>query len=150
MFALILAASGLLLLFVVLRFVASIQHTHVLNWSNGSVTLSSSVVLTGQEEINVGIAIAPSSTNQQIANFAFTLAKLQGVYILSDQNLTLKTNSTGSPQDTITITANEPFEWNNTSGIAAPFAGSVTALYVTTGAILASANLNIKTLVVSP
>jgi hypothetical protein len=144
------AALAVLLAAALAVAIAQIQHTLTSNWSNGSTTLASSVILTGQEELNIGIVIATGVTNQQITPFSFTLAKLQDIYILSDQDLTLKTNSTGSPQETLTIKANQPFAWYVGSGIPAPFAGNVTALYVTTGAIPASANLNIRTLVQSP
>jgi hypothetical protein len=64
--------------------------------------------------------------------------------------MTLKTNSTGSPQETLTIKANKPFAWNINSGVPVPFAGNVTAVYATTGVLTADANLNVRGLVTIP
>jgi hypothetical protein len=144
------AALALLLSAALVRAVSQIQHTLTLNWASGTNSFNTSTILTGQEEINFSGAIAPATTNQAVPSFAFTLAKLQDVYITSDQDVTLKTNSSGSPQETLTIKAGKPFCWYKDSGVAAPFAGDVTALYVTTGAIGADANLDIRTLIQSP
>jgi hypothetical protein len=146
----LLAALTLLLAWGLVRLVAQVQHTLTYNWSNGSVTLAQSVVCVGQEEINVGIVIPSSTTNKLLTGFTFTLANLQDIYILSDQDMTLKTNSTGSPQETLTIKANKPFAWNINSGVPVPFAGNVTAVYATTGVLTADANLNVRGLVTIP
>jgi hypothetical protein len=144
------ALAVLVLAAALARGVAQIQHTLTVNWSNGSTTLAQSVILTGQEEINIGILIPSSTTNKLLTGFAFTLANLQDIYILSDQDVTLKTNSTGSPQETLTIKANKPFGWYKDSGIPAPFAGNVTAVYATTGVLTADANLSTRGLVTIP
>lgn len=37
----------------------------------------------------------------------------------------------GTPQDTISLTAGIPFQWDSSSGLACPFAGAVTGFYAT-------------------
>jgi len=56
---------------------------------------------------------------------------LQAIEIYSNQNLTIKTNSASTPQDTIAVTANVPILWDIQSIHPCPFAGAVTAMYVT-------------------
>ncbi len=130
--------------------VGVITHTFTLNWSSGNNNLLATVTATGQEEINISISIAGSTTNQQLpAGFAFTLAKLQSIYILAAGVLTLKTNSSGSPQETLTLAANEPIVWIAGAGMPALFAGNITAGYVTNAAGTAT-QLDIRCNVVSP
>lgn len=122
-----------------------ITHTVTKVWQgSNSLPLSQSVSLTALEELNFDFTLAASTTNQQI-NLAFVKADLQSIFISSNQTITLKTNSTGSPQDTLTITAGDPFQWDINSGIPNPFAGSVTTAYLTNGTA-SGANVSIRTL----
>jgi hypothetical protein len=120
----------------------AITHTINLNWqSGGGGFISKSVTLTGIEENNRDQSVAASTTNLLVP-LAFVVADLQSIYIFSDQDLTLKTNSSGSPQETITLKANKPLAWYKDCGLPVPFAGDVTALYVTNaGATLANFSL---------
>lgn len=61
------------------------------------------------------------------------MSALASVYILSDQDLTLKTNSTGSPDDTIILTANKPVIWYAGCGWTNPLTVDVTKFYLTNG-----------------
>ena len=122
----------------------SISQTLSLNWSESGQSLTQNVTLTGSEELNISASIAGNTTNEQHA-LAFTQSLLQSIYISSDQALTLKTNSSSVPQDTLTIAANKPFCWYSGCGIANPFANNVTSLFVTNAGSTA-ANLNIKCL----
>jgi hypothetical protein len=54
---------------------------------------------------------------------------LQSIMITSDVAATLKTNSTGAPQETITLAAGIPFFWFIGSGLVNPFAGDVTKFF---------------------
>lgn len=142
---------GLLTALVCLAlFVRIISHTFTINWSSGNNNLQGTVTTTGQEEVNISISIPSGATNQALpAGFAFTLAKLQSIYILADGALTLKTNSSGSPQDTIAIAAAEPIDWRIGAGMPALFAGNITAGYVTNPGGSA-VQLDIRCNVVSP
>jgi hypothetical protein len=125
----------------------SITHTLGKTWAGGagSVGLQKTIAITSDAELNFDLAVPVSTTNELLA-WAFTLTKLKSVYISSDNALTLKTNSSGSPQETLTLGAGDVIQWDNTNGLVAPFAGNVTALYVTNGSSTLIANLSIRTL----
>lgn len=77
-------------------------------------------------------AIAASQTNKEI-DIAFVRANLKSFVFWADQDLTLKTNSSGSPADTIAYKKNTRFVWSNDEYSAIPFSADVTKFYVTTG-----------------
>jgi hypothetical protein len=66
---------------------------------------------------------------------AFAVAKLKAIKLTSDVALTLKTNDSGSPQETISLAAGVPLDWYYGCGLAVPFAGNVTKIYATEGGI---------------
>ena len=45
------------------------------------------------------------------ANLAMDISQLKAVILLSDKTVTLKSNSSGSPDDTLILTANVPLFW---------------------------------------
>lgn len=110
----------------------SITNTFTFGHSGGDVSLADTVAEVAAVAQSGSFTVAGSTTNQQ-EGFSWTNANLRGVYLKSDQTLTLKTNSTGSPQDTLTITAGVPFVWVFGSGITNPFAGNVTQTFWTNG-----------------
>lgn len=107
--------------------------------SGNSGSLSGTYAVTGSAEISITESYNASSVNvpQGIA-FGATGSNpgsLVAVMLLSTSNMTIKTNSSGSPQDTISLAANVPIEWDSQSGLACPFAGAVTEMFVScTGA----------------
>jgi len=62
---------------------------------------------------------------------AFVKANLQAFYLKADQNCTVKTNNSATPQETITLLANVPFVWWKSSGLTNPFGGDVTTAFLT-------------------
>jgi archaellin len=153
MLALLLIVAAVLV--AVLMSTGLITHTYTLGWagSNGGTPVSSLVPITGNIEINVNETVAHGSTNQQV-HIAFVVAKLQSIRIAvtpvsgsTAVALTLKTNSTGSPQETITISATQPFEWIAGSGIPVPFGGDISTMYFTNADGAIDDTLDIKALV---
>lgn len=136
---------GLPMLALLALLLGTITQTYTFTFQEGTTQISQSVTLTGIIENNLSVTVPGITTNQQEA-LAWTNAKLQGIYIYSDQTLTLKTNSNSAPQDTITITGGSPFVWTESSGVVNPFAGNVTTTYWTNGGTT-TANLTVKTLV---
>jgi hypothetical protein len=124
----------------------SISHKFDFTWSNGGTPVTGSVSPTGDTEDNREFTVAGTTTDQQVA-LAFTKTKLQAILISSDQTVTLYTNDlhSGTPQDTITITANKPFVWYTGSGIANPFGGNVSTSYWS-NAGASTATVKVKTL----
>jgi hypothetical protein len=72
--------------------------------------------------------VPDASTNVQFL-LAIDISAAKVVSLLADQNLTVKTNSSGSPQETITLVAGRPKVWN--TGDTAMFAGDVNSIFVT-------------------
>jgi hypothetical protein len=66
---------------------------------------------------------------------SWTLAGLQSILLLSDKNVTIKVNSSGSPDATISLKAGSPLVWSRSDAYYAyPFGSgsTVTNLYITT------------------
>lgn len=124
-----------------------ITHYHVINWQgqNGA-SLSNTVVLTGNAEINLSESIANASTDLSVA-YAIAHAALQAFYMTSDQAVSVAFNAAhgGSPLIVIALAAGVPYEWNASSGIANPFSSDVTGLFINNSSGSA-ANFNIRSL----
>lgn len=112
----------------------AISHTLTRNWNDGVGSIGGSETVSWGAGPQIDEAI-PSNQTDLLVAFAFTNAKLKAIIITADVNMTIKTNSSGSPQETLTILAGVPFMWSLTASsigaAASPFAGNVTALYVT-------------------
>lgn len=99
-----------------------------------------SVTKTGDGVISATAVTGPA--NKEIL-VGWDSDTIQSLIILSDVNCTVYTNaaSTGSPDDTKTLVANEPLVWNRDSGITFPFTGgaggAVTKIFVTNAAAAA-------------
>ena len=120
-------------------------HTITTSWSNGGAPIQGASINTNDGETNRSLAIPASTTNQAII-IAFLVANLQSCFMLSDQDVTIKTNSSGSPQETISLKAGQPIMWAQGLGLAALFAGNITEMFVT-NAGTATANVNICVLI---
>jgi hypothetical protein len=106
--------------------------------------LSQALALSGPSAIMLDEAIADGSTDLQVA-CAFALTGLQAFLLVSDQALTVKTNNSGAPQETLAIAAGKPLIYLPGTGAPALFAGAVTALFVT-NASGATAALKVRVL----
>jgi hypothetical protein len=129
----------------VLNINMSITQTLNLGWSNSAASLGSSVVLSAAGEDNRDVICTGNTTSN--VTLDFLKANLVSFYALvtgGTGNVSLKTNSSGSPQDTFTLQQNCPMSWYNTSALANPFAGNVTSVFLqgTTG----NSTVNIRTL----
>jgi hypothetical protein len=122
-----------------------VSFTHTLTQSyatNVGTVTSATLTFTGDSEDDLDVAVPANATNQNYA-IQFNKTALQSILITCDQAVTIKTNSSSSPQDTINLGANTPVIWYAASGATSPFAGNVTGIYVTNPANVA-ANLKIR------
>lgn len=78
--------------------------------------------------------------------FVLDVSQVKAVFILSDQDITLETNSSGAPTNTLALKANVPYIWYTNKPSALVFTGDITALYIT-NASAAIANLQMEILV---
>ncbi len=86
----------------------------------------------GGTETNIDSTFAAATSESSVA-CSFSSATLQSLMIVSNRNMTLKTNSSSSPATTIALKANIPFAWwRSGSYFANPMsAANVTSLFVT-------------------
>lgn len=88
---------------------------------------------TGNTLVTTTTTFPASSTNASLT-LAFTKANLQSSFIVADQPCTIKTNSSGSPSETITLVAGIPhptYSWSKSSGVTNPWTTDVTTAFVT-------------------
>jgi hypothetical protein len=74
--------------------------------------------------------ILNGETNFQI-DVRIESTNLRFFCLYSDRDVTIKTNSTGSPQETWALKANRPIIWATNLFGGFPIAGDVTALFIT-------------------
>lgn len=92
---------------------------------------------TGDSELGVNDSVAGSTTNKHYA-VAVTKAQIVSMALYSSQAVTIKTNSSTTPQETITLTAGQQIVWFSTSTDTCPFSADVTGFYVTNAGSTAS------------
>lgn len=111
----------------------SITHTVTRSYSvNGSPVVTASGTQTGDEEVDLDVAVPASATNQEY-DLAWTQSAMKSVMLFSDSAITIKTNSTSVPQDTITLAAGQEIAWQTGDPGNAPFSGNVTKLFISNG-----------------
>lgn len=103
--------------------------------SQTSGSLSGSYIAVGSAEQNIDTTLAAGGSNvAQACSFGApgtASGDLVAIELLASAPLTIKTNSPTTPQDTIVLAAGVPLQWDSQSGLACPFAGAVTGLYIT-------------------
>src|ERR1051326_2775332 len=122
-------------------------HTVGKTYKTDSGTLASPTqTFTADSEVNYKGAIPANTTNGEI-DLAITVANVRSMMLYSDQDVTIKTNSSTTPQETISLKAKIMLQWDTTHTETIPYAGNVTKFYVTTGSIATAANLVVTHLV---
>lgn len=101
-----------------------------ITFSDQTQSMTGSITDTGNSNTYSSKNFAAASTNV-VMTMAFTKANLQAFFVVSTQNCVIKTNSSSSPSDTITLVANDPYFWSLSSGLTNPFATNVTTAFVT-------------------
>lgn len=101
----------------------------------------------GEIALEVRIPLAASESNQEIAiawahasvlAMGFDLEKNDTTSTVVPTTVTLKSNSTSSPGDTVTIKYNQNFDWVTGDAATKPFSSAnVTKLYATNDAAVA-------------
>lgn len=106
------------------------QQSAQITVGDGLVRINATVTKTVSGNVSIEETVANATTNGLIA-CAFPATGLKMFAICSDRDVTVKTNSSGSPQETWNLKANQPFWWCENNPGSAPVAGAITALYVT-------------------
>ena len=94
----------------------------------GANTLTDTRTITTEAEYKIIETVADATTDGEVA-ISIDVSQLKAFGMISTQDLTVKTNSSGAPQETFNLTAGEMVFFRE--GDAAIFAGDVTAFFVT-------------------
>lgn len=108
----------------------SFSNTHELRVTAGGATIVKRRTFTGSQRISVSETVADSVTDGQI-NVAIDVSAVKSFMLVSDQAVTVETNDGTTPDDTLTLVANEPYEWTENSEHTFLLGTDVTALFVT-------------------
>jgi hypothetical protein len=101
-----------------------------LAYSIGSGGKQLTVSKTSGAETQISETIADGTTNGLVA-FTLDVSKALAVYISASADMTLKTNSSGSPDQTFALAAGVPLVWCEDMPTANPLTTDITALYAT-------------------
>lgn len=97
--------------------------------NNGSVSVPT-LTLTGDGEVVYDGSIAAGATNVEVA-MAIDVSAMKAMAIVASGALVIKTNSSSTPADTITLTDSvKSIVWYTGSTFTNPLTTDVTALYV--------------------
>ena len=109
---------------------AGIKHTWTLSVKNdaGANVVADTEIVTADAEQNFS-AVATAGLTKEI-DLDITVANIVSFFIESTVAVTLKTNSTGSPAQTIALAAKKAFHWNNLDAINVnPLTTNITKLF---------------------
>lgn len=107
--------------------------------------VSSSQVNTLTAGLRIAISEPIAIANDVLVALSVDVSQVKGVYIVCDQDVTLETNNSGSPTNTLALKANIPYVWYTNKYHTLVFSSDITALYVT-NASAAVANLVVEIL----
>jgi hypothetical protein len=114
---------------------AVVTHSRTITYASGNTTYTTdSNSYTAGAESNINQTF-PIGTNVLVA-FTLDLSQAKSIYIYSTTAATIKTNSSGAPDTTITLVEGQAKVWSSTDGAVNPF-GTVdvtTGLYLTNAA----------------
>ena len=97
--------------------------------AEGTIT-STTDTYTADAEYALDDQVAASTTNKEF-DLSLTKANIKSMVLYSDQAVTILTNSTGAPSDTIQLAAKLQLVWNTDSHFSIPFSANVTKFFVT-------------------
>lgn len=93
-------------------------------------TISANRTISSGTKVTIDETIPASTTNQLVA-FTLDVSQCKAFSMISTVNMTVKTNSSGSPADTVVLAANIPYVWTNDDYTTFKLGTDVTALYIT-------------------
>lgn len=84
--------------------------------------------VTAAAHTQIDETIAASATDTEVAA-EVDVSELKAVFIESDQNVTLETNSAGTPDDTLSLLADRPYIWDENAYNSCLLTTDITALF---------------------
>ena len=104
------------------------SHKILRQWQSGNQSVSQEETVTADIETNLDLAVDDGETALE-ANIAIDVSALASLYMAADQDITIKTNSSGSPDDTISLKANKPLVWTPNCGFSNPLSEDVLSIF---------------------
>jgi len=95
----------------------------------GTITSTTDTYLV-DAEVNLDDTVTAGASNKEF-DVNITQANIKTLCLMSTKDVTLKTNSTSTPQETINLAANKQLVWTIDHLEAKPFSGNVTKFYFT-------------------
>jgi hypothetical protein len=106
------------------------KHTLTIVYASPGDTTSVQMEQEHDYNLQSDVPVAGAAVDAEV-DVGIIVAQAKSILLLADQNMTLKTNSSGAPTETVTLAANKPRVWQTGGPFAAIFASNVTKLFVT-------------------
>jgi hypothetical protein len=103
------------------------------SWSQGG-TIRTGTITRSAGLLNRYAEVIPGDSTHLEVACVIDVSELKGLYIKCARALTIKTNNSGSPDNTITLAADEPVVWASGNNIDCPLTADVTKIFVTLAA----------------
>ena len=118
-------------------------HNYGLSWnqSGANPLTPATVAATGNAELNLDITLPASGCTNLAVDVAFPFAGINALLLSSDRAVTIKTNNSGAPDNTLAVPANTFQAWFPNGIFANPFTTDVTQYYLTAGSGAAAGTL---------
>lgn len=110
------------------------KHTILSSWAEGTRGGVYTTEYEGDASDSRAIDV-PEDTDQKLVNIAIDFSQITSLVLASDVDMTLETNDTGDPDDTIELKANVPMIWNADAYFDNPITADVTKIYLTTATV---------------
>jgi hypothetical protein len=94
------------------------------------IIVQSTFTYNADSEAGLNTVVPGLTTNQAVA-LTLTISEIRSMVMWSNEAVTIKTNSSGSPQDTFALVAGKPLMWDTDTWFPIPFLGNVTEMFIT-------------------
>ncbi len=109
---------------------AVFTHTLGISYHTDAGTIATTTdVYTGDAENDLEEVVAGATVNKEY-DMAITVANIKSMVLFSSQAVTIKTNSTVAPGNTVSLLANKQVVWNTDSVMTKPFSVDTTKLFI--------------------
>lgn len=126
-----------------------LTHTRTTQYQTAEGRLvSASDSVSAEGEVAFDGTIAVSGTPNVEVDIAFAVTgELKSLLLYSVQGMTIKTNSSSAPDDTIVLVAGVPLVWNTNDVAANPLTTDVTKLFFTNASATLTSAVKVRALV---
>lgn len=107
-------------------------HTLARTWLGSGRSIESPTTQQGDAQESLNLTIPADSTDLLVA-LQLDVSQLQLFYMVSDKDVTFKTNSDSVPDETINLVAGRPYVWAFGDYAANLLETDITAIYLTRG-----------------